>query len=475
MFRAWKVLLVLFLLLVVGLGFVWWRHRQPGVSVTLEPALTAIGHGPRTITLRLRAPAGPLASLEARVVQGGASKTVLTEEFPAGAPRDADRPLALNTSALGLKEGPAELQVFARDALWRPRADPAPRLVHGFTVDLTPPVIELRAATGYVKHAGAAIAIYKVTGAARSGVQAGGVFFPGVTGLAEDRAVHVALFAFPYNGPAAPPSVIAEDDAGNQRVAAVSVTFLPTRFPKDTIKLTEAFFQRKMPELAPQTPGNATTDQLLQTFLKVNREDRKANEARNREISQTGSAPKPLWQGAFRQQSNTKVFANYPEERTYVFDNRTVDTQWHMGIDLASRKQSPVEASNAGRVAFTGPNGIYGNMVVLDHGLGLTTLYAHLSEIAVKVGQTVARGEPLGRSGETGMAGGDHLHFGMLIHGTYTNPLEWWDEHWIRDRIAKPLVDAGINLPGVTDGALTPAPAAPATPAPRASGKRTPR
>jgi hypothetical protein len=73
------------------------------------------------------------------------------------------------------------------------------------------------------------------------------------------------------------------------------------------------------------------------------------------------------------------------------------------------------------------------------------------------------------------MAGGDHLHFAMLVHGTYTNPLEWWDEHWIRDRIAKPLVDAGIALPGVTDGPLTPGPVAPATPAPRAAGKRTPR
>jgi len=475
MFRAWKVLLVLFLLVIVGIGFLVWRHRQPGVSVTLDPTLTAVGHGPRTVTLRLRAPAGPLASLEARVVQGGTSKTVLAEEFPAGAPRDADRPLAVDAGALGLKEGPAELVVFARDALWRPRPDPAPRLVHGFTVDLTPPVIELRAATGYVKHAGAAIAIYRVTGAARSGIQAGGAFFPGVSGLAQDPAVHVALFAFPYNGPATSPSVIAQDEAGNQRVAAISVTFLPTRFPKDTIKLTEAFFQKKVPELAPQTPGNATADQLLQAFLKVNREDRKANEAKNREISQTGSAPKPLWQGVFRQQSNTKVFANYPEERTYVFDNRAVDTQWHMGIDLASRKQSPIEAANAGRVSFAGPNGIYGNMVVLDHGLGLATLYAHLSEIAVKVGQTVARGEALGRSGETGMAGGDHLHFAMLVHGTYTNPLEWWDEHWLRDRIAKPLVDAGIALPGVTDGALTPAPVAPAPPAPRAAGKRAPR
>jgi murein DD-endopeptidase MepM/ murein hydrolase activator NlpD len=284
--------------------------------------------------------------------------------------------------------------------------------------------------------------------------------------------VHVALFTIPYHGAQTPPSLFAEDEAGNQRLIGVPVTFLPVRFPKDTIRLTEAFLQRKVPELAPQTPGTATGEQLLQAFLTVNRDGRKAAEAKIRELSQTGSAPKPLWQGVFRQQPNTKVFANFPEERTYLADGRTVDTQWHLGIDLASRKQSPVDASNAGRVVFTGFNGIYGNMVVLDHGLGLFTLYGHLSEIAVKAGQTVAKGEALGRSGETGLAGGDHLHFAMLIHGVYTSPLEWWDEHWIRDRIAKPLADAGIAVAGVTDGALAPAPAAASTPAAPRSGRR---
>jgi murein DD-endopeptidase MepM/ murein hydrolase activator NlpD len=475
MFRPWKILVVLFVLIVAAAAFVLWRDRQPGVSVTLEPAVAALGHSKRTVTLRLRAPAGPLKTVEARVTQGGQTRTVLTEEFPAGAPSGADRPLVLEAAALGLKEGPAELQVFARDALWRLRTDPGPRLVHRFTVDLTPPTIELRAATGYVKHAGAGIVVYKVSGATRSGVQVGPAFFPGVAGLSPDAAVHVALFAIPYNAPPTPPSVVAEDEAGNQRVATVSVTFLPTRFPKDTIRLSEAFLQRKVPELAPQTPGNASAAQLLEAFLTVNRDGRKANEAKIREISQTGSAPKPVWQGVFRQQTNTKVFANFPEERTYVMDNRVVDTQWHLGIDLASRKQAPVEAANAGRVTFTGPNGIYGNMVVLDHGLGLFTLYAHLSEIAARVGQTVARGDVLGRSGETGMAGGDHLHFAMLIHGVYTNPLEWWDEHWIRDRIARALVDGGISLAGVTDGALTPAPAASAPPPPARAGKRARR
>ena len=474
MFRAWKLLLALLVLLVAAGGFVVWRHRQPGVSVTLEPAITALGHPKRTVTLRLRAPAGPLKSLEARLVQGGAARTVLTEEFPSGAPREADRPLALETTALGLREGPAELQVFARDALWRPRPDPAPRLVHRFTVDLTPPTIELKSATGYVKHAGAGIAVYRVSGASRSGVQVGPAFFPGVSGLAQDPAVHVALFGIPYNGPQTAPAVVAEDEAGNQRLVTISVTFLPTRFPKDTLRLTEPFLQRKVPELAPQTPGSASAAELLQAFLQVNREGRKANEAKIREITQTGSAPKPVWQGVFRQQPNTQVFANFPEERTYTVDSRVVDTQWHLGIDLASRKQTPAEAANAGRVTFTGPNGIYGNMVVLDHGLGLHTLYAHLSESAVKVGQTVGRGEALGRSGETGMAGGDHLHFAVLVHGVYVNPLEWWDEHWIRDRIAKPLAEAGIALAGITDGALTPAPAgaAPEPPARRTQRAR---
>jgi murein DD-endopeptidase MepM/ murein hydrolase activator NlpD len=276
--------------------------------------------------------------------------------------------------------------------------------------------------------------------------------FPGIAGLAADPAVHVALFVVPYNGPATPPTVVAADEAGNERVIGVPVTFLPTRFPKDTITLTEAFLRRKMPELVPQTPASASLEDLLQAFLRVNGEGRKGFEAKNREIGRSQTAPKPLWTSAFRQQSNTKVFANFPEERTYQVDGRTVDTQWHLGIDLASNRQSPIEASNAGRVVFTGPNGIYGNMVVLDHGLGLMSLYAHLSDIGVKVGQTVAKGEALGRSGETGLAGGDHLHFALLVHGVYTSPLEWWDDHWLKDRIAKPLVDAGIALPGITDG-----------------------
>lgn len=458
--RAWTLGVLLALALGAAVGFGMWRQRQPGVEVTLDPAFPALGRPPRTVHVALRARAGRLARLEAHVVQAGVARPVASEDLSALAAQTARRPLTLDAAALQLREGPAELRVFARDGLWRPRPDPGPRLVHRFRVDLTPPTLELRAATGYVSHAGSGLAVYRTTGATRSGVGVGSAFFPGTAGLAEDPTVHVALFAIPHDAPPAPPVLVAEDEAGNQRTTGLPVTLLPTRFPKDSLQLTEGFLRRKVPELDPATPADASPRQLLEAFLRVNREGRQAAERRIRDLTRAGSAPRPLWQGPFRQQPNTRVFANFPEERTYRVDGEVVDTQWHLGIDLASVRRSPVEAAAAGRVVFTGPNGIYGNMVVLDHGLGLFSLYAHLSEIAVQPGQEVAQGQVLGRSGETGLAGGDHLHFALLVHGVYVTPLEWWDPHWLRDRIARPLREAGLQLPELTER-LPPEPATP--------------
>src|SRR5437879_7107469 len=128
----------------------------------------------------------------------------------------------------------------------------------------------------------------------------------------------------------------------------------------------------------------------------------------------------------------------------YVLDVLAVDTQVHDGYDLASTKQSPVPAANAGVVAFAGPLTIYGNAVILDHGLGLQTLYAHLSSIEVKVGDRVTKGQEMGSTGATALAIGDHLHFGVLVSGVSVTPLEWWDAKGIRDRVNRPLKDAGL-------------------------------
>jgi murein DD-endopeptidase MepM/ murein hydrolase activator NlpD len=73
--------------------------------------------------------------------------------------------------------------------------------------------------------------------------------------------------------------------------------------------------------------------------------------------------------------------------------------------------------------------------VVIDHGMGLFSMYSHLSQMSVAAGQMVNKGETIGRTGVTGLAGGDHLHYGMLVHQTWVNPIEWWDAQWIRNNI----------------------------------------
>jgi murein DD-endopeptidase MepM/ murein hydrolase activator NlpD len=117
---------------------------------------------------------------------------------------------------------------------------------------------------------------------------------------------------------------------------------------------------------------------------------------------------------------------------------------------------------------YAAPLGIYGNCVVIDHGYGLQSLYGHLSEIGVKEGDAVQRGQVIGKSGQTGLAGGDHIHFSMLLEGVQIDPKEWWDAHWIADHVAK-----RVELPGFTASAGTVA--SESRKSPRAQSRRATR
>ncbi|MEZ4484468.1 MAG: M23 family metallopeptidase [Syntrophotaleaceae bacterium] len=134
------------------------------------------------------------------------------------------------------------------------------------------------------------------------------------------------------------------------------------------------------------------------------------------------TASSPAWQGAFLRLPNAANRAGFNEQRSYLYGGNKVDQQTHLGIDLASLANSPVPAANSGKVVFADYLGIYGNCVIVDHGLGLQTLYAHLSTIDANVGDQVDKGSILGRTGATGMAGGDHLHYGVTIAGIPVNP-----------------------------------------------------
>lgn len=146
-----------------------------------------------------------------------------------------------------------------------------------------------------------------------------------------------------------------------------------------------------------------------------------------------------LWTGPFLQLANSKVESSFADRRTYIYKGKKIDEQVHLGFDLSVTQHVAVLAANDGRVVYAADLGIYGNCVVLDHGYGLQSIYGHLSEIGVKPGDMVKKNQPLGRSGLTGLAGGDHLHYSMQVDGVQVNPVEWWDDHWIHDRIRSKL------------------------------------
>ena len=154
------------------------------------------------------------------------------------------------------------------------------------------------------------------------------------------------------------------------------------------------------------------------------------------------SPPEFRWTKTFVPMRNGQVMSNFADRRTYTYDGAAVDQQDHLGFDLASTARAEIQAANDGVVVLARYFGIYGNCVVIDHGYGLLSLYGHLSSISVEEGRSVERYDTIGRSGLTGLAGGDHLHFTMLLRGLAVNPEEWWDGHWIHDRLELKLGDA---------------------------------
>jgi murein DD-endopeptidase MepM/ murein hydrolase activator NlpD len=153
-----------------------------------------------------------------------------------------------------------------------------------------------------------------------------------------------------------------------------------------------------------------------------------------------------MWNEPFEPLVNAAVEAKFADFRTYTYKGKEIDRQVHLGFDLAVTQQVPIKAAQRGVVVHAAYLGIYGNCVIIDHGLGVQTLYGHLSSIGVKVGDKVEKGQVIGRSGMTGLAAGDHLHFTVLVNGTAVNPVEWWDTKWMQDRVFRKIMEAGGSV-----------------------------
>jgi len=374
------------------------------------------------------------------VDENGESK-LIDKDYPLTVNEDTIE-VKLDPKRLGIKGGPAEIRVMAEDKshlkLFVGNKTAVSKKV---IIDVTPPKLEVLSREHYINHGGSGLVIYKASeDAVICGVKVGDYFFPGHKGYFKDPDVYMAFFAFPYNvDRSARVAVVAEDAAGNSKEAGFFYVLKNAAYKKSTINISNDFIERKMiPILGGDSSQNGD---LKGVFLKVNRDIRKENDSEIKRIGEN-SRNAILWNSAFHQLSNSQVEANFADERTYIYEGEVVDQEYHLGYDLAVTRRYPVEAANDGVVVFAGDLGIYGNAVIIDHGYGINTLYGHMSSIDVSVGDTIKKKQIIGRTGETGLAAGDHLHYGVYIYGVPVRPVEWWDEKWINDNILNKIEEA---------------------------------
>ena len=439
-----QVILVLAAVLI-GIGFLFLRQRVPPVTAHFDPLPVELGLD-QTLHLELEAARGGVRSVRVELVQADRRVSLYEASYDSSSLNERKLNFQVKPKGQGAMEGDGRIQVWASDGFWRLKAaDKEAVLSIPVRIDFTPPELEIVSYTRYPEQGGAGVAVLRSRDSVRSGVSVGGHFYPAVPQGDPSSGLQVTLFAIAFDHDVHEnPVVESFDAAGNRSRKTLSTVITPRVYKHGKVILQRDFLAAKLPELLPER-GTIPPEKYGEAFRYVSTVIRARAESTFVQLAKE-SAPRPLWNGTFRQPPNTRVFSNFAETRDYSYEGVPLDTKVHAGFDLASTRRAPVPAAQSGRVVFTGDLGIYGNTVVLDHGLGLQTVYGHLSSIEVEVGQDVPQGGILGRTGTTGLAVGDHLHYEVLVWGTPVNPLEWWDRKWVDGKIRKVLAEAGLEL-----------------------------
>ena len=444
------ILFALVVLGIGGLGYGWYAAgSEAGPTITISSPDKFIGSAG---ILKVVADATTtVVAVTATLEQNGQSTVVASYSADGAAKTQVSLSGALGKAAQpSLVNGPATLTVTASRQVFFGLRTVESSMTRDLTVRLDPPRISVASIHHFINLGGAEFVVLRATPEdVDAGVKVGDVeyrAYPGsAVGLA-DPALHVAFFALKHDQDVnARMSAFARDAAGNEVTTPLEHQPTNKKFLQSRIPIDQRFLDRVVPAIASHTPDlkvdTSSPEGLLKGFLTINGDLRQKNGETITALA-AKSQPKMLWTGAFAQMGNSQVESRFADRRTYFFGDQEIDHQVHLGFDLASVQQAPVRASNAGVIVFADFLGIYGNCVIVDHGIGVQSLYAHLSSIGVKVGQPVNKGQELGRTGATGLAGGDHLHFTILLQGVPVNPVEWWDAHWMQDRVIRKIRDA---------------------------------
>ncbi len=450
--------LVLIAVLAAGGLFVA-AGRMSGPSIEIANPTKFVGAS-TPFDVAVGAPGANVTALRIVLEQNGKQHELYSQADPKGAAvkqDGADRLLVTGTlgktQVPALASGSARLLVTAERPVMYGMRKVAATAVRDLQVRLERPRISVISTHHYINHGGSEMVVYRVSpDDVASGVIVGDIEYPGYRGSGvtvdgvriQDPAVRVAFFSLLHDQDLRTPiRLFARDEAGNAARADFDFRVFPKPFKRSRIPLDDRFLERVVPAILEGTAEIKPEGDTLARFLAINGDLRRKNAEKIASFS-SQSAPELLWRGAvFHPFTNSAVESAFADHRTYVYKGREVDQQIHLGFDLASYTGTPIVAANRGKVLFADELGIYGQCVILDHGMGVQSLYAHLSSIGAKVGDTVTKGQELGRTGSTGLAGGDHLHFTLLLQGTPVNPVEWWDQHWLQDRVLRKITDAG--------------------------------
>ena len=446
--------LILLLLLAAGGAYVVaGRAALPSIEIG-KPEKFVGTTTPLEVTFG--APGGKLTSASVFFEQNGKRTPLYALDNPAGATVKPDGPDRLHiTRDIGkqaipdIKTGPARIVVTASRPVFRGIRTLQAMASRDVQVRLERPTVSVVSNKHYINLGGAEMIVYRATPAdVASGVVVGDLEYPGypatgatVEGVSiKDPSLRIAFFALRYDQDVKTPMhLFARDEAGNSARGDFDYVTFPKPFKKSRIELDDRFLDRVVPAILAGTTDVKPEGDQLAKFLVINGELRRKNAAKIASMSKQ-SAPEIYWRGVvFHPFANNAVESAFADKRTYVYKGKEVDQQTHLGFDLASFTGVPIVAANRGKVVLAEELGIYGNCVIVDHGMGVQSLYGHLSSIGVKAGEMVEKEQELGKSGMTGLAGGDHLHFTMLVSGQMVNPVEWWDAHWIQDRILRKL------------------------------------
>ena len=427
---------------VLSLSYALWNWDSSAPTVGWEEAPSVVGENSR-IVLEIKDAGKGLELIEVVLLTSGNRQILLSETHEAPwswQPGVHERSLTLSPgTSFGeelLSEGEFFLEVTLRDHpnLWLWSRETSTQ--RPFELDLTPPRIQVLTDQHYIRQGGSEAIVYRVSEDTQtSGIKVGERIFQGYRLLDGDQETYICLFALAHDQAADSDMVVwAQDAAGNHNQRTFWKRTFPVRFRYRDIQLSDALIDSLLPEILASQREVTARETPLETFLEINGRLRQLNHQQIEEISRH-SMSELLWNEPFLQLSRSQVESLFADHRTYYYQGEPVDQQTHLGFDLASVRQGPVESANAGVVVFADYLGIYGNAVLVDHGLGLFSLYGHLSALEVQEGQEVSAGQILGRTGETGLAAGDHLHFSMILQGVQVNPLEWWDARWVQQHV----------------------------------------